>query len=219
MRILFILMMVILLVSCESNDKESKLNFTTVDTDFSKGRLGFEQTHSLDDLVKFHGHLCDGLVVGALGFQEAMKRLYNNKPIDRTNLRITSKPSPCLADVVFYLSGGRYQYHTFNVDTNFKGIYIIQRIDDGKAVSVGLKSGIIPQSIDSLGKLAIERKLDACSIDTLRKLEDKFAAFLLSSVPSDLFEVKEINDYTWNPNPKNNYIKTDILNKNLPKCE
>jgi acetolactate decarboxylase len=35
-----------------------------MDTDFSKGRLTHQQTITLDDAAKFHGHLCDGLVVG-----------------------------------------------------------------------------------------------------------------------------------------------------------
>lgn len=37
------------------------------DTDFSKGRLQHVQTITLNDAVKFHGHLCDGLTVGFLG--------------------------------------------------------------------------------------------------------------------------------------------------------
>lgn len=35
-----------------------------LDTDFSKGRLKNVQTINLNDAVKLHGHLCDGLVVG-----------------------------------------------------------------------------------------------------------------------------------------------------------
>jgi acetolactate decarboxylase len=34
-----------------------------IDTDFSKGRLTNEQQITLSDVAKFHGHLCDGLVV------------------------------------------------------------------------------------------------------------------------------------------------------------
>lgn len=83
--------------SCNTSDKFPE--FETIDTDFSKGRLNHKQTITINDLEKFHGHLCDGLVVGALAVQEAMKELYPNEPIDRTNLRIVSKPSPCLTDV------------------------------------------------------------------------------------------------------------------------
>lgn len=84
-------------LSCHTSKKFPE--FETIDTDFSKGRLKHKQIITINDLEKFHGHLCDGLVVGALAVQEAMKKLYSNEPIDRTNLRIVSKPSPCLTDV------------------------------------------------------------------------------------------------------------------------
>src|SRR6056297_194624 len=60
------------------------------DTNFSKGRLGNIQNIDLDDLVKFHGHLCDGLVLGHLALQRAMAELYPEGTVDRTNTRIVS---------------------------------------------------------------------------------------------------------------------------------
>ncbi|MFN3639766.1 MAG: formylmethanofuran dehydrogenase subunit E family protein [Flavobacterium sp.] len=203
--------------SCNTSDKFPE--FETIDTDFSKGRLNHKQKITINDLEKFHGHLCDGLVVGALAMQEAMKELYPNEPIDRTNLRIVSKPSPCLTDVAIYLTGGRYQFNTFYVDTDFEGLYIIQRIDDLKTVSVSLNKGVKPTVIDSLGNIAIQQNLSPCDIDHLRKLEDDFTAMLLQSDPTKLYTVKEISNFKWSPKTKNDYLKTDILNKNLPDCK
>ncbi len=211
-------MFIALLVSCNSEHTSEKISFETIDTDFSKGRLNYKQKITINDLEKFHGHLCDGLVVGALAVQEAMKELYPNKPIDRTNLRIVSKPSPCLTDVAIYLTGGRYQFNTFYVDTDFEGLFIIQRIDDLKTVSVSLNKGVKPTPIDSLGNIAIQQNLSPCDIDHLRKLEDDFTATLLQSDPTKLFTVKEIFGFKWTPNTRNDYLKTDILNKNLPEC-
>lgn len=97
-----------------------------VDTDFSKGRLGLEHTINLTDLEKFHGHLCDGLVVGFLGLNEGLKQLYPNGVVDRTNTRIVSKSSPYLTDAAVYVTGGRYQFNTFYVDNTIEdGFYII----------------------------------------------------------------------------------------------
>lgn len=203
--------------SCNTSDKFPE--FETIDTDFSKGRLNHKQKITINDLEKFHGHLCDGLVVGALAVQEAMKELYPNEPIDRTNLRIVSKPSPCLTDVAIYLTGGRYQFNTFYVDTDFEGLYIIQRIDDLKTVSVSLNKGVKPTVIDSLGNIAIQQNLSPCDIDHLRKLEDDFTQTLIQSDPTKLFTVKEILNFQWNPKIENDYLKTDILNKNLPDCK
>lgn len=214
------LLIVMILFSCNSKkNNNQQIAFKTLDTDFSKGRLKHKQTITINDLEKFHGHLCDGLVVGALAIQEAMKVLYPNQPIDRTNLRIVSKPSPCLTDAAVYLTGGRYQFNTFFVDTDFEGIYIIQRIDDLKAVSVSLNNGVRPTVIDSLGNIAIQQDLPPCDIDRLRKLEDDFTHSLIQSDPTTLFTVKEISSFEWNPKTKNDYLKTDILNKNLPDCK
>ena len=203
--------------SCNTSDKFPE--FETIDTDFSKGRLNHKQKITINDLEKFHGHLCDGLVVGALATQEAMKVLYPNQPIDRTNLRIVSKPSPCLTDVAIYLTGGRYQFNTFYVDTEFEGLYIIQRIDDLKTVSVSLNKGVKPAAIDSLGNIAIQQNLSPCDIDHLRKLEDDFTQTLIQSDPTKLFTVKEIQNFKWNPKTKNDYLKTDIINNDLPDCK
>lgn len=203
--------------SCNTSDKYPE--FETIDTDFSKGRLSHKQKITINDLEKFHGHLCDGLVVGALAMQEAMKELSPNEPIDRTNLRIVSKPSPCLTDVAIYLTGGRYQFNTFYVDTEFEGLYIIQRIDNLKTVTVSLNPGVKPTAIDSLGAIAIQQNLSPCDIEHLRKLEDNFTQALIHTEPTKLFTVKVISNFQWNPKTQNDYLKTDILNKNLPDCK
>jgi acetolactate decarboxylase len=207
--------LIIILSACSSN---KHISFTTIDTDFSKGRLTHQQTISLKDLEKFHGHLCDGLVVGALAMQQAMKVLYPNQPIDRTNLRIVSKPSPCLTDVAIYITGGRYQFNTFYVDTAFNGLYIVQRIDNNQTVSVSLNKGVKPTAIDSLGNLATQQKLAPCDIDQLKMLEDNFTKQLYKSDPNKIFTVRKIDNFTWQPNAKNTFLKTDILNKQQPNC-
>ncbi|MDZ7879793.1 MAG: acetolactate decarboxylase [Saprospiraceae bacterium] len=188
------------------------------DTDFSKGRLGNIQNIDLQDITKFHGHLCDGLVVGTQALNEALKMLYPDGIIDRTNTRIVSKPSPCLTDVAIYLTGGRYQFNTFYVSPDIDGLFVVQRIDNGKAVSVSLNKGVKPAEIDRLGKLAEKQTLDACGLADLKKLEDNFSAFLLKNDPKQHFTVKELPNFKWQPELKNSYIKTDILNKNQAKC-
>lgn len=194
------------------------LEFNVVDTDFSKGRIGQEQTIGLNDLVRFHGHLCDGLVVGAQAMQQALNVLYPNQPIDRTNLRLVSQPSPCITDVGAYLSGGRYQFNTFYVDQDIPGLYVIQRIDNKKAVSVSLNQGVKPERIDQLGKLAVQGKLTPCEIDELRALEDAFTEFLLNAKADEMYMVTELDHFEWQPILRNDFVKTDVINKHLPCC-
>ena len=208
--------------SCQDESKKIDLSqapqIKVIDTDFSKGQLDKEQKINLNDLVKFHGHLCDGLVVGYLGLDEALKKLYPDNIIDRTNTRIISKSSPCLTDAAVYLTGGRYQFNTFYVDNSIDGLYQIQRIDSKEAVQVKLKSGVKPKIIDSLGKLAVQKKLNYDELRELKKTEDNFSKKLLNSNASEIFKISTINDMNWNPKVKHDYIKTDILNKDVDEA-
>lgn len=188
----------------------------TIDTDFSKGRLNHIQIVSLEDTVKFHGHLCDGLVVGFLGLREALYRLYPNKIIDRTNTRLASKSSPCITDIGIYLTGGRYQFNTFYVDDSISFVYLVQRIDNGLTFGVRLKPAIKPSIIEEMGNRAIEGKLSPAELDNLKKIEDDFSDKLLLSQPKVLFDIEEIENFDWQPLSGNKFIKTDVINKNMP---
>ncbi len=189
-----------------------------LDTDFSKGRLQNIQTITLNDAVKLHGHLCDGLVVGFLGLKETLYKLYTDSIIDRTNNRIVSKSSPCLTDIAIFMTGARYQYNTYYVSDSINYLFIVQRIDNEKTYGVKLKSELKPPAIDSLGKLATKGELNACGLDNLKKLENQFSVFMLSQSPQDLFIIEEIKNYKWFPLLKNSFLKTDVLNKKLKNC-
>lgn len=224
MRFIYTLLTLpLFLVACtdhsdSSNGVEStKIEFVVIDTDFSKGRLQHVQQINLSDLEKFHGHLCDGLIVGALGIKEGLKILYPNDTIDRTNLRVISKSSPCLTDVAIYVGGGRYQFETFYVDNNIPGFYVIQRIDNLKTISISIKEGVIPHEIDSLGALAVQQKLEACQIDYLKNLEDELSKKLLSTSPDQLFIIQEVHSDVWKPS-FTTFPKTDVLNKAKEEC-
>lgn len=186
-----------------------------MDTDFSKGKLNHTQTISLSDTAKFHGHLCDGLVVGFLGLKEALHLLYPNGIVDRTNTQIVSKSSPCLTDVAIYLTGGRYQFNTFYVDDDIEYAYIVSRIDTGKTLGVKLKSNIKPSIIDEMGNKAIQKQLSSEELERLKQLEDDFSAFLLDSNPKDLFIIEDIKNFKWQPKFENQFMKTDIINKDI----
>jgi acetolactate decarboxylase len=189
-----------------------------LDTDFSKGRLAHQQTVTLDDAAKFHGHLCDGLVVGFLGLREALYKIYPDSIVDRTNTRIVSKSSPCLTDIAIYLTGGRYQFNTFYVSDSIKYAFVVQHIESKNAYGVKMKPGIKPSIIDSLGSLANLGYLDACNIDSLHQIENEFLNQLLALNPHEIFIVEEIPDYIWKPTLQKFFIKTDVLNKNKVEC-
>lgn len=191
---------------------------TVLDTDFSKGRLINKQMIGLQDLEKFHGHRCDGLVMGFLALRYSIASIYSDSIVDRTNLRIISKPSPCLTDVAVYITGGRYQFNTFYTSADIPYMYEIQRIDTKQAWGIKLKPNIFPNNIKILGNLAIEGKLDSCELKNLKTMEDDFSNFLLKKRPEDLFIIEEIQDFNWTPENKNNFLKTDVINKMKEPC-
>jgi acetolactate decarboxylase len=94
----------------------------------------------------------------------------------------------------------------------------VQRIDNNKTVSVSLNKGVKPTVIDSLGNLATQQKLTPCDIENLKMLEDNFTKQLYKSDPNKIFTVNNIENFTWQPNVKNTFIKTDIINKQQPNC-
>jgi acetolactate decarboxylase len=240
MKTLYSFTIALLLLSCSNNDQptryeneqltridslrtlEQYAQETTIqvlDTDFSKGRLLHQQEISLWDIQKMHGHLCDGLVVGFIGLREALYELYPDSIIDRTNTRIISKSSPCIGDVGLFISGGRYQFNSFYVDNSISGIYQVERIDNKKAVMVNLKDGVKPTEIDELGSLAVKNELSSCGLDSLQKMEEDFSYYLFENAPSNLFKVEKLTNFEWNPILKNDFTKTDILNKTADNCE
>lgn len=234
-KLIFFAGVLTLLISCEQNETNTQDKFAesqsnelsdlvkntsirVIDTDFSKGRLTNEQTITLDDVQKLHGHLCDGLVVGFLGLQKGLYELYPDSVIDRTNTRIVAKSSPCIGDAGMYLSGGRYQFNTFYIDNSFEGIYFIQRIDTEETVAVHIKPDIIPAMIRDMGAKAVKKELSSCELDTLKKLEDDFSMRLLTEKDNNYFELKKIDSFEWNPILRSDFVKTDVLNKDAKKC-
>lgn len=205
----------LLFLQCSCMTLLSAQNQKVIDTDFSKGQLLNVQNIKYKDLVKFHGHSCDGLLEGMQALQLGLEALYPNGVVDRTNTRVVSNSSPCLTDAAIYLTGGRYQYNTFYVDNNIPGMYIIQRIDNGKAVAVSRNKNVKPAIIDIMGKKAIAKELSYSQLRELKQLEDDYAKKLRKSEPQSNFTVKELIDYKWNPQYNSTYIKTDIINKNV----
>lgn len=201
-------------MNCHSTNPSQRV----IDTDFSKGRLIHVQEISLDDLVKFHGHKCDGLVLGFLALKFSFQEIFPDGVVDRTNLRIVSKSGPCIGDAAVYLTGGRYQFNTFYVSNEIPFTYIIQKIDTEEAWGIKLKPGVFPDRIGKAGKKAIAGQLNSCELKELKQWEDEFSEELLSKELSDSYHLERLDKFTWKPVLKNSFPKTDVINKNKEAC-
>lgn len=186
---------------------------SVLDTDFSKGKLRHHQLVTLEDLTLFHGHRCDGLAVGFVGLKTVLYELFPDSVIDRTSLRAVSKPAPCLVDAATYMTGARYPFNTFYTTRDIPYLFIVQRTDNGQTLGIQLKPGVKPAEIISLSALAEQRKLSDGDLLALKRLEDRFTDFILRTPPEQLFEVTPLPDFDWQPVLRNDFIKTDVLNK------
>lgn len=224
-HILLLLAAALALTSCQAPEQpagpetDHPFSIRVNDTDFSKGRLGYQQALIFEDLVKLHGHPCDGLIEGALAMQYGLYQLYPDSIVDRTHTRVVSRSSPCLADAALLLSGARYQYGTYFVNDSIPGLYIIGKTGHDEAFAISRKDGVKPPQIDELGKLAIAGILSPCGLDSLRLMEEDYARFLMNTEDlSTLFEVEPLEDFSWDLPLQNTFLKTDILNKNAAAC-
>ena len=123
-------------------------SFLVRGTESSHGRYATgTKTIVVKDLVKFHGHACDGLFRGASALAVGLSRLFSDGIIDRTDLRVLSRNSPCLGDVAAYLTGGRVRFNTQDV-LNQPGVwFVVQQISSGDTVRVEEKPGVYPQAL------------------------------------------------------------------------
>ena len=119
--------------------------FEVLDSRSPQGRLDNKpKTVTMDDLVRFHGHACDGLVRGAYAMRALADVALPGKPFDRTDLRIVSKNSPCLGDVAAYLTGARVRYGTHRLDDSLGVGFIVQVISTGETWEVREEPGFLP---------------------------------------------------------------------------
>ncbi|OIQ79753.1 FmdE, molybdenum formylmethanofuran dehydrogenase operon [mine drainage metagenome] len=99
---------------------------------------------TLKDLIRFHGHDCEGTVHAAAAAWVAFRILFPDGIIDRSVLWGISGPSPCWSDAVAYLTGARLQYGNlgFFRDKRYAHAIVLYRDDTQVAVLATWKQGI-----------------------------------------------------------------------------
>ena len=192
--------------------------FEVLDTESALGRYApMTKTITLKDLVKFHGHPCDGLIQAACALKLALDRLFPDGVIDRTDLRILTSDSPCYVDAAAYLTGGRINFGTLEIDNSLGTSWIVQVISTGKAVKVSRRPGVFPKDLQALENKIKAGKGTPEDITRCRDLEWAFSRSLLSRPLEDSFEVKVLDHFKW---PGSSYKKAgkrgDIRFKNAP---
>ncbi len=169
-----------------------------VDTVSSLGPLAAEpQVVTLADLVRYHGHPCDGLLVAAAGIADGLKRLFPGGVVDRTDLVAAVNRSACYGDAAAYLTGARSRYGSLVIDPSLGDEWIVGRRSTGQTVRIVLRAGFKPPEL-----AGIERELRAAAcpatlIAAVQGLQRRFALAVLAVPPERAFEVRPLPGFPY----------------------
>jgi formylmethanofuran dehydrogenase subunit E len=192
------------------------------DTDSALGRYSVKTKEiGLKDLARMHGHLCDGLVTSFVQIKAVLHKLFPTGIIDRTDLRVVSRNSPCLVDAAMFMTGARINFRTLRIDSSIGAGFIIQKISTGEAYDVRLRPGIFPEAQAVLeNKIrairATGQPIAASDIDQFERLADGLSRRVLNATPAEIVEVRRIENYTFVPSDTFGE-RGDVINKNMPR--
>lgn len=191
--------------------------FAVLDTESALGPYAeHAKTIALGDLVRMHGHACDGLVVAAAALSVGLAELYPDGVIDRTDTGCISNNSPCFGDVAAYLTGGRIRFGTQKIEPKRGVSFVVYRFTTGEAVEVELRAGVFPQDLSTLEAKLRSGEFTESEMRTCQQRQWDFARGLLRRPLTDSFRTARLAQFSWVPDP---YPSTgprgDIVNRSV----
>ncbi len=193
-----------------------------LDTEAPLGRYALRTKElGLKDLARVHGHLCDGLAFAYVALREALLRLFPNEVVDRTDLRVVTRNSPCFVDAATMMTGARINFMTVRVDNSLGWEFIVQKISTGETYHVKMNPGFIPKKFEKMEKEIRDKRtkglsVSATEIDLYEALLQEFIRKLLYTPPERYLMLEKLPDY------KFHFLdlfgpRGDIINKNMPR--
>jgi len=196
--------------------------FEILATRGTQGRY-YQYTYAvtLKDMIKWHGHDCEGTTHAANMMKVAFEILFPDGIIDRSVLRAVSGTGPCWSDAVAYLTGARLQYGNlgFFKDKDYNHAIILYREDTKVAVLATWKKGInnipgepvvLPEKINWSTKVDMQKVIDLkkdvksadgnptpYQVDLLRFYKWQHVNDILSHPLHDSYQAKVIEDFSW----------------------
>lgn len=157
-------------------DKPYAPTFEMLATQGTQGRY-YPYTYpvTLKDMIRFHGHDCEGTIHVANAAWVAFKILFPDGIIDRSVLWGISGNSPCWSDGVAFLTGARVQYGNlgFFRDKRYSHAIVLYREDTKVAVMATWKEGInnIPgEPVMLPGKITWTPKVSMKEVEALKSV-------------------------------------------------
>ncbi len=193
------------------------------DTDSAMGRYNlYAKSLSFKTLLRAHGHLCDGLVLAYVELSNTLPKLFDDGVIDRTDLRVVAKNSPCLVDTSSLMSGARINHKTLSLDNSLGGSFIVQRISTKQTYKVSLANTTFLKALKAKEKeiktkLKHGKKVSPKDIDEVESLAFKAIKYMLKANPDKLLNIKELKNYKFKFNIDDIGSRSDIVNKNVSR--
>ena len=195
--------------------------FVVRDTRSAQGRLDERvKTVTVADLVLAHGHACDGLLRGVWALRSLFDVAFGDEPIDRSDLLVVSKNSPCLGDVAAYLTGGRARFGTHRLDNSLGVGFQVQRLSTGDAWEVREEPDFFPADIVAWEDALLRDDLSPTDKGQILPVHEAaqwnwVRDVLIPSAPSDHYHARSLADLQLPP-PLYEARRTDTVNRLVP---
>ncbi len=194
------------------------------DTDSAIGRLNLQPKRlTLREAALVHGHLCDGLVTAWVELGAALRGLFPDGIVDRTDARVVSKNGPCWADAAAWTTGARINQGTLVLDNSVGDGFIVQRISTGDAVRVLLRPGVYPARLAALEQSIRSHRargeaVAPAEIDRFEGEANEYSRKLLNTPPDQVVMVERLTDYHFPDHSLNPLApRSDIINRDAPR--
>lgn len=176
--------------------------FVVRDTDNKYGRYDDAlKVVTLEDLIRFHGHFCGGLVEASGALRVAFDRLFPDGIIDRTDLRVAAKNSACGGDVAAYLTGARTHFGTYMIDQLLtESEFVVQQVSTGRSVRVRVRPEAYPNEVRTQMRKIESGEFTPADIDLFQTLQWDYAKRIVSRPLEETFVLVEDQPYAW-PRP------------------
>jgi formylmethanofuran dehydrogenase subunit E len=156
---------------------------------------------TVDDLIRFHGHLCGGLMEAAVALSMAMGALFPDGVIDRTDIAIISNNSACGGDVAAYLTGARARFGSHIIDLSLSGgEFIVRRESTGQVVHVRMHPDVYPHEVKAQMRKLESGEFEPEDIDRFGDLQWAYAGRLAARPASETTQIQFLNGFQW-PDP------------------
>lgn len=195
------------------------------ETDSALGRRSLQPNRlTLRDVALVHGHLCDGLVISWVELGAALRKLFPDGVVDRTDVRVVSRNGPCWTDVAAWATGARINHRTLLLDDSVADGFVVQRISDGSTVRVSLKQGVVPADLRELERSIRSRRahgelVQPKEIDRFETKANEFSRRLLNTPPEMIVQLEQLDGFAFPTVSPNLFAsRSDVINRDAARA-